>query len=182
MTYPDENRLADLEERAEIIREALNRPGGVTRPEPGYYVAYFPRAEVEQELGLITHEAAQIRARLKRSRPAAPSPEVRTSGPGRPAGPRHHRRKTLKLFTGLFAVVNLAVVVYVEKVIRHGLAPSHAHPRGVAPATLTSMIVVGLVFSLPALLILLVTWLRSRSAAVPAGPVRSSGYRYGGGL
>lgn len=90
-----EHELASLAEREKAIREALGRPGGVTRPEPGHYVAYYSRAELQEELGEIADERARLRPRQSRRAPATAA-EGRTSNrPGHPARPVQNRRNPL---------------------------------------------------------------------------------------
>ncbi len=82
--------------------------------------------------------------------------------------------------THLVIAADVAAVAYVEKVLTAGHRATAGHPA-VPPATPKELIIVGLVFALPTLLILLVAWLRGRGTATPA-PAPRSGYPFRGGL
>jgi hypothetical protein len=87
----------------------------------------------------------------------------------------------LNLITGIIAAADVAVVAYVEKGLMAGHQAVAGHPA-VPPATLRELIVTGLVFALPVLLILLVAVLRGRGTAqaAAAAATRSPGpYRSG---
>ena len=175
-----EHELASLAKREEGIRLALEYPSGAERP--GGYVAHYSRAGCLKALGEIAAE----RARLQVQRPQQPrrvpatTPAGRTSRAGHPTVPARHRRKTLKL-TSIIIVADVAVVAYVEK----GLIAVHAATAGhhaVPPAHPAQLVLIGLVFALPTLLILLGYWLRGRStapAATAPRPVVPFG-QYGG--
>lgn len=113
-------------------------------------------------------------ARLQGRPPAAP--RSRTPGPGRPAAPATNRRKPLKLARDLVIAVDLAVVVYVEKVLMTPHAV-HGHLTRTAPKEL---VIVGLIFALPAILAVVASRLRSRSTPAPAAPSRPAFTRIGG--
>jgi len=85
---------------------------------------------------------------------------------GCPAPPL--QEETLKL-TAIIAVADIAVVAYVEKVLIAGHAATAGH-RAVPPAHPAELVVAGLVFGLPALIILLAAWLRGRGTAQAATP------------
>lgn len=170
MSSADEHRLAILAEREEGIRLALEYPSGVMRP--GHYVAHYSRAELLDELNAIARERRGLQSRQPR-RPAAVPPEGRTAGAGHPAPARHQRRNTLKL-SHLVIAADAAAVIYVEKVLIAGHKATPGHPA-VAPAGPKELIIVGLIFALPALLILLTAWLRGRAPAAPPAP-RRPGY------
>jgi len=163
-------RLLVLAEHEEAIRAALANPGGVKHGD--YYSGYTP-GELAEKLRDVVSERQELEPVRACQIPAA-AVEGRTSGPGRPAVLRQHRRNTLKL-SHLVIAADVAVVAYVEKGLMAGHKATAGHPA-VLPAHPAQLVIVGLVFALPALLILLVTWLRGRSAAVPAAPVRTSGY------
>lgn len=81
-------------------------------------------------------------------------------------------------FTGVVAVIDVAVVAYVEKVLIAGHKATAGHPA-VLPAAPKELVIVGLIFALPALLVILVAWLRGRGATVPAESTsRLGGYPY----
>jgi hypothetical protein len=110
----DEHELAILAQRGELIREALSRPPGPVRPEPGYYVSYFSRAEALEELREIEDEAAQIRRRQRRRAPAAPG--RRSTGARQAAAPVQNRRNPLQFIRHVFgAAVIVSVVRGVSK-------------------------------------------------------------------
>lgn len=104
----------------------------------------------------------------------ATAPAVRTSRPGRPARPVHNRRKTLNLVDGIIvggiAIADAAAVAYVEKGMIAGHAASHGH-HAVPPATLAELVVAGVAFGSPILLIILVALvLHSRKARMTTPP------------
>jgi hypothetical protein len=86
----------------------------------------------------------------------------------------------LKL-TSIIIVADVAVVAYVEKGLIAGHAATAGH-HAVPPAHPAQLVLIGLVFALPTLLILLGYWLRGRStapAATAPRPVVPFG-QYGG--
>jgi hypothetical protein len=87
------------------------------------------------------------------------------------------QEQVLKL-SHLIVAADVAAVAYVEKVLAAGHKATAGH-LAVAPAAPKELIIVGLIFALPALLILLAGWLRQRgtAAAAPAAQ-RSVGYPF----
>lgn len=81
----------------------------------------------------------------------------------------------------LVIAADVAAVAYVEKVLIAGHKATAGHPA-VPPAHLTQLVVVGVIFALPALLILLAGWLRGRgeAKAVTAAAASRPSYTFGG--
>ena len=75
----------------------------------------------------------------------------------------------MKSIASLIIVADAAAVIYVEKVLIAGHKAAAGHPA-VPPAAPKELIIVGLIFALPALLILLVAWLRGRGTATSPAP------------
>lgn len=81
----------------------------------------------------------------------------------------------MKLARDLVIAADLAAVFYAEKTL---MTPQSVHGHLVHTAP-KELIVVGLVFALPAILAVLVSWLRSRGTAASAAPSRpASGYPF----
>lgn len=85
------------------------------------------------------------------------------------------------LITGIIVAADVAAVAYVEKGLIAGHRATVGHPA-VPPAAPRELIVVGLVFALPTLIVLLVAWLRSRGPSVPAAPAPRPSSPFGRGL
>lgn len=174
MSSADEHRLAILAEREEGIRLALEYPSGVMRP--GHYVAHYSRAELTEELGAIARERRGLQSRQPR-RPAAASPECRTSRRGHPTPPVQNRRNTLKHLKHIIgAAVILADILFgmaLPEVMRNLHKETHAHQYGsvglyVVLALLTLWVIVSVV--------------RGVSDSAPKPAPRAGGYPFRGGL
>jgi hypothetical protein len=147
-----EHELAILPEREELIREALSRPSGVTRP--GYCTAYYSRAELRQELD----EIADDRARLQSRQVPATASGSRRTATASPAAPRDHRNRQVRHQPGKRQPVkNILGAAIIGADILLGIAArqtfkglhkeTHAHMLGtvgvyVAAALLTLCVVV----------------------------------------
>lgn len=74
------------------------------------------------------------------------------------------------IIVGGIAIADAAAVAYVEKGMIAGHAASHGHDA-VPPATIAELVVAGVTFGSPILLILLVAWLlHARAAKAAATP------------
>jgi hypothetical protein len=82
----------------------------------------------------------------------------------------------VKLVPAVIIAADVAVVTYVEKVLMAGRKAAAGHPA-VPPAAPKELIIVGLVFALPALILILAALLRSRGTAQAAPQPR---YTFGG--
>jgi hypothetical protein len=155
-----ERELAILAEREELIREALSRPGGVTRPEPGCYVSYFSRATCLEALDEIADERARLQPRRSRQAPATASRGRCTAAAFRPV-PHDHRNRQVRHQPGrehsmLSTAVIGAGVIVVIAVERIPL---------VARDTLKVRVGEGIIFALPFLIIALLIEYRARARA-----------------
>jgi hypothetical protein len=85
----------------------------------------------------------------------------------------------LKL-AAIITLADVAVVAYVEKGLIAGHKATVGHPA-ILPAHPAQLVIVGLVFALPALLILLVAWLRGQgNAKADVAAPRQRAYPYAG--
>jgi hypothetical protein len=176
MSRAEEHRLAGLEERAGLMREALSYPSGVMRPDR--YTAHYDRAGVERELAHVTREAARIRRQMQggRSTATAAPPGSRTSGPGHPTAPRHHRRKTLKHVKHLFVTAVVAADIYFGKRLPGIIRTWHRETRAHQHSTMELYGALA-VLTLLTVVLLLRTWGASKPKPAP----RASGYPFGSG-